>query len=66
MLLSYIFIICKQLKKPNNKDKNLKANIYYIAFKSILYYTYSKFLSIDYEKFEILIISYSISWIHKR
>ena len=36
LFLGFIFIIYKQLKDKNNKDKDLKAKIYYMALKIIL------------------------------
>lgn len=50
LLLSSISIIYKQLEDANNKKKDLKAKIYYIALKTMLQYIYSSFSSVDFKK----------------
>lgn len=43
LVLVSIFIIYKPSKNTNNKDKNLKAKIYYMTIKIMLLYTYFSF-----------------------
>ena len=50
LLLDSILIIYKQSKDANNKNKDLKAKIYYIALKTILQHTYSSFSFIDFKE----------------
>lgn len=50
LLLSTIFIIYKQLKDVNNKDKDLKLKIYHTTLKTISQHTYPSFLSIELKK----------------
>ncbi len=40
LLLSSIPIIYERSEKANNKEKDLKAKIYYMALKSMLQHTY--------------------------
>ena len=50
LLLGSIPIIHKQSEDANNKDKDLKAKIYYIALKTILHCTYPSFHFIDFKE----------------
>ena len=47
LLLGFIPIIHERLENANNKDKDLKAKIYYMALKTMLQLTYSSFSSIE-------------------
>ena len=40
LFLGSILIVYERLEDANNKDKDLKAKIYYMALKTILQYTY--------------------------
>ena len=45
LLLDFISIIYKRSKNINNKDKDLKTKIYYMALKTMLQHTYPGLLS---------------------
>lgn len=49
LLLSSILIIYEWLEVTNNKNKDLKTQIYHIASKTILQHTYPSFFSIDFK-----------------
>ena len=51
-LLSSIPIVYERSKDANNKDKDLKAKIYYMALKTILQRTYPSFLSDELKKWD--------------
>ena len=38
LLLGFISIVCEQLEDGDNKDKDLKAKIYYLALQTMLQY----------------------------
>ena len=50
LFLGFISIVYKQSKEVNNKNKNLKVKIYFMAFKTILQRTYLRFFFIDFKK----------------
>ena len=50
LLLGFIPIIHEQSKDSNIKDKDLKAKIYYMAFKTILQRSYPSFFFINFKK----------------
>lgn len=52
-IIKLYFYYLQQLKDKNNKDKNLKTKIYYIALKTIIQYIYISFIS---KKNDMLII----------
>ena len=53
-LLGFIFIIYKYSEHTNNKNKDLKAKIYYIALKTILQLSYPNLLSTNLKKLRFL------------
>lgn len=50
LLLGFIPIVYEQLEDENNKNKNFKVKIYYIASKTMLQHIYFSFFSIDFKK----------------
>ena len=50
LLLGSISIIYKRLEDANNKEKNLKAKIYYMALKTMLQRIYPSFSFIDFKE----------------
>ena len=40
LFLGSIFVVHERLKNGNNKDKDLKAKIYYLVLKTILQHNY--------------------------
>ena len=50
LLLGSIPNIHERSEDANNKDKDLKAKIYYMALKTMLQYTYPSFPSVDFKK----------------
>ena len=50
LLLGFIPIIHKRSKDANNKDKDLKTRVYYIALKTMLKRTYPSLPFIDFKE----------------
>lgn len=50
LLFGSIFIIHKQSEDANNKNKDLKAKIYYMTLKTILQRIYSSFSFINFKE----------------
>ena len=63
LFLDSILIIYKRSEDGNNKDKNLKTKIYYMALKTILQRTYSSFLSVSWleENKTLMMLQYDLS-----